>query len=197
MPLLALLRHGPTRWTLEHRLQGRADLPLSDRGRAEVERWHLPNDIAGFRWMTSPLSRSRETARLLGHPEALVDERLIEMNFGEWEGRRTADLRADLGPRLAEIEALGLDLRPPGGESPRDVQARLRPLLAELAGGGADVLAITHKSVIRAVHSLATGWSMTEEPQPILAPFGLHIYGLGRDGTPFPHRLNCSLEAQT
>jgi len=195
MPLLALLRHGPTKWTIEHRLQGRADLPLSAEGRADVRGWHLPGEVTQFQWLTSPLGRARETARLLGHPQARIDERLIEMSFGEWEGRRTADLRVELGPRLAEIEMLGLDLRPPGGESPRDVQMRLRPLLEELGRSGADVLAVTHKSVIRAIHSLATGWLMEDEPRPPLTPFALHIYQLGPDGTVSPHRLNLSLKA--
>ena len=47
--------------------------------------------------------------------------------------KHLADLRAELGPAMAENEARGLDFRPPGGESPREVQARLKPFLADLA----------------------------------------------------------------
>src|SRR3546814_10532072 len=58
---------------------------------------------------------------------------LVETDWGAWEGRTLAELRADLGAGMAANEARGLDFRPPGGESPRDVQDRMRPLLAELA----------------------------------------------------------------
>jgi broad specificity phosphatase PhoE len=197
MAFLALLRHGPTSWTEEHRLQGRTDQPLSPAGRKAVRGWRLAGETADFTWITSPLRRARETAVLLGHGEAAVDARLIEMSFGAWEGRRLAELRSALGTEMAELEDRGLDFRPPGGETPREVQARLSPLLAEIGGRGADCLAVTHKSVIRAVLSLATGWSMAAEPPTRLAPFALHIFALGADGAPRPHRLNLPLEAAT
>ncbi|MEA2780662.1 MAG: hypothetical protein QOK29_2206, partial [Rhodospirillaceae bacterium] len=66
MPLLALMRHGPTEWTAEHRLQGRTDLSLSEAGREIVAGWRLPPEVAGFSWLSSPLQRARETAALLG-----------------------------------------------------------------------------------------------------------------------------------
>ena len=49
MTTLALLRHGPTVWNGQHRLQGHTDLPLSAEGRARVIGWRLPADIAGYR----------------------------------------------------------------------------------------------------------------------------------------------------
>ena len=107
MALLALLRHGPTSWTAARRLQGRTDLPLSPEGRQAVARWRLAPEVAGFAWLTSPLQRARETAALLGHGEAPVEARLIEMSFGEWEGpplarspgRAGAGDGRDRGPR--------------------------------------------------------------------------------------------------
>ncbi len=195
MPRLALLRHGPTRWTAEHRLQGRSDLPLSAEGRRAVGRWQLEGRLAGFAWITSPLRRARETAALLGHREAAVDERLTEMSFGAWEGRRVAELREELGARMAALEARGLDFRPPGGESPREVQARLEPLLREIGRGGRDCAAVTHKSVIRAVYSLASGWPMLGRAPDRLAGFALHLYAVGADGAPRIERLNLPLEA--
>jgi probable phosphoglycerate mutase len=156
---LALLRHGPTDWTAEGRIQGRTDVPLSAAGRAAVAGWRLPDGWAAWRWLSSPLARTRETAAILG-VGAGIDDRLVEMDWGEWEGRRLADLRASLGPAMAAMEARGLDLRPPGGESPRDVAARLAPLLAAIAADGRDTVAVCHKGVIRAVVALATGWDM-------------------------------------
>ena len=123
-----------------------------------------------------------------------MEARLIEMSFGEWEGRRLRDLRAELGAAMAEIEGRGLDFRAPGGESPREVQARIRPLLAELGRDGRDRLAVTHKAVIRAIYALATGWPMLGEPPERLADFALHIYALAEDGTPSLRQLNLPLE---
>jgi broad specificity phosphatase PhoE len=194
VPLLALLRHGPTAWTAERRLQGRSDPPLSPAGRQAVAGWRLPPELAGFAWRTSPLARARETAALLGHGAAPVDPRLAEMSFGDWEGQRLKDLRARLGPAMAAIEARGLDFRAPGGETPREVQARLAPLLAEIGRGGRDCLAVTHKGVIRALYASATGWPMLGEPPAPLADFALHLYEIAADGRPLLHRHNLRLE---
>src|ERR1700722_10125320 len=158
MARLALLRHGPTAWTAERRLQGRTDLPLSPAGRAAVTNWHMPREVDGFAWVTSPLKRARETAALLGHGEARTDQRLIEMSFGEWEGKRLVEISAELGPAMAALEDRGLDFCAPGGESPRQVQQRLAPFLLETGEGGVDRLAVAHKAVIRALYALATGW---------------------------------------
>jgi broad specificity phosphatase PhoE len=194
MALLAVLRHGPTAWTAEHRLQGRTDLALSPEGRVAIRRWRLAEEVAGFTWVTSPLRRARETAALLGHGDAALDERLAEMSFGDWEGQRLEDLRARLGPEMAEIEGRGLDFRAPGGETPREVQARLRPLLAEIGRDGRNRLAVTHKAVIRALYALATGWTMLGKPPLRLAEFALHVYVIDPDGKPAPLRLNLPLE---
>jgi broad specificity phosphatase PhoE len=195
MTLLALLRHGPTAWTAQRRLQGRTDLPLSPEGRQVVAGWRLPAEVGGCTWLTSPLARARETAALLGRAEAPVDARLAEMSFGAWEGRRRADLSAELGPEMAEIEARGLDFRAPGGESPREVQDRLAPLLAEIGRGGRDHLAVTHKAVIRALYAQATGWPMLGEPPQRLTEFALHLFLLAADGTPTLRCLNLPLAA--
>ena len=80
MTLLALLRHGPTAWTREHRLQGRTDLPLDAAGRATVIGWRLPSELRSFCWLTSPLARCTETTALLGlHSE--IEPRLIEQRI--------------------------------------------------------------------------------------------------------------------
>ena len=194
MARLVLLRHGPTAWTPEHRLQGQSDLPLSPEGRQAVASWRLPPEVAGFSWLTSPLIRARETAALLGHGDAPADPRLTEMSFGESEGRRLKDLRRQLGPAMAELEGRGVDFRAPGGESPREVQARLAPLLAEIGRDGRGHLAVTHKGVIRALYALATGWQMLGEPPQPFADFALHIYEVARDGTPVLLRHNLPLE---
>jgi len=193
MARLALLRHGPTAWTAERRLQGRTDLPLSPAGRAAVAGWQLPAEVDGFTWVTSPMKRARETAALLGHGDARVDQRLTEMNFGQWEGRRLADISAELGPAMRDLEERGLDFRAPGGESPREVQARLGPFLAETGQGRIDRLAVVHKAVIRALYAEATGWPMLGRPPQRLSEFALHLFAVAADGTISVGLLNLPL----
>src|SRR5215468_5848012 len=162
MSALFLLRHGPTEWNASRRLQGRSDIPLSAAGRSIVESWELPERAASCAWAASPLSRCTETTEILRTRYRRADPphiepRLIEMSFGEWEGRSLAEVRSTHGAVMVEWESRGLDFRAPGGESPRDVQDRLRPWLEELIVGNEDVLAITHKAVLRALYALVSG----------------------------------------
>jgi broad specificity phosphatase PhoE len=170
MTRLALLRHGPTEWNAARRLQGRADIPLSEQGREAVRSWRLPAPIRGFAWAASPLNRCVETAeilrRQLPEPGPLrLEPCLIEMDFGAWEGETLAALRLAHGAHMSELEGRGLDFHAPGGESPRAVQDRLRPWLTEIVATRKDVIAVTHKGVIRALYALATGWDMREKPE--------------------------------
>jgi broad specificity phosphatase PhoE len=166
---LLLIRHGPTEWSEAHRLQGRADPGLSPRGRAEVLSWRLPEIWQDARWLSSPLRRARETARLLTVAPVELEPRLIEMDWGEFEGRTLLDLRAEDPAGMAANEARGLDFRPRGGECPREVAERLRSLAAELSQAPTPVIAVTHKGVVRAALALATGWAMREKPPVRLA----------------------------
>src|SRR5207245_3262910 len=113
--------------------RGRGDRPLAP---DLVPEWRLPAELDGFVWLTSPLRRAVETARRLGICEAMVEPRLTEMAWGEWQGASLAGLRTRFGAEMVLAEAAGLDFRQPGGESPRQVQARLTPLLAEIARSG-------------------------------------------------------------
>jgi len=164
---IALVRHGRTAWNDEGRMQGRADIPLSPAGRAEVLRWRVPNAWREARWLSSPLARATETAALLTDRPAAIEPRLIEMDWGAWEGRTLADLRAEMPEAMAANEARGLDFRPPCGESPREVRARLESLFADLTDEL--VVCVTHKGVIRAALSLTTGWDMLAKPPLRLA----------------------------
>jgi len=125
-----------------------------------------------------------------------IEPRLKEMSYGEWEGRRLQDLRAELGEAMVENEARGLDFRPAGGESPRELQQRLSPWLAEVAHGGRPTLAVTHHGVVRALLSLATGWDMTGRPPKKLTWGAIQLFRLGEGGKVDIDRLNVSLEAK-
>ncbi|HLZ65805.1 MAG TPA: histidine phosphatase family protein [Aliidongia sp.] len=192
MTTFAILRHAPTPWNESGRLQGRSDPSLSQRGRAAANHWVLPDEVAGFHWLASPLARAIETGECLGL-KATVEPALIEMAWGSWEGRTLADLRAADPVGMAAAEARGLDLLPPGGESPRMVQTRLTPLLVRLAAGGQPVGAIAHKGVLRALMALATGWDMLGKPPVELRPAAVHLFELDSNGTPRLTQVNLTL----
>ncbi len=193
MTMLAVVRHGPTEWNIIGRVQGRTDVPLNPAGIEEVRRWVLPREIDGFAWVSSPLSRTLETARILSGRDVRADSRLIEMDWADWEGATLTALRAELGDLMRAWEARGLDFRAPGGESPRDVQARIQPFLAEIARRGEATVAVTHKGVIRALYALATGWDMTDKPPDKLRESCVHLFRLAENGTPVAECLNIPL----
>ena len=194
MTAVALIRHGPTAWTERRRIQGRSDPGLSVAGRARVTEWRAPPEVDGFIWLSSPLTRASETARLLHGEDVVAEPSLIEMDWGTWEGRSLDDLRGELGDAMAENEALGLDFTPAGGESPRQVQARLQNWLSAIAASRQATVGVTHKGIIRAMLSLATGWDMTVPPPTHLDWASAHMFRLDNHGMPSIERLNIGLE---
>ena len=193
MTTVTLIRHGPTRWNLEGRIQGRRDMPLDDHGRRAVAQWRLPAALGDAAWYVSPLARARDTAEALGIVDARVEPRLAEMDWGEWEGERLTALRERLGEGFRCNESRGLDFLPPGGESPRMVMERVRSWLIEVAASGDPSAAITHKGVIRAVFADATGWDMRGPPPQRLHWSSAHAFRVDRRGNVTAGKLNIDL----
>ena len=99
-------------------MQGRRDIPLSERGRAQVRTWSLPPELSNAAsWVSSPLKRAIETAELLAGRAVDREGALIEMDWGDWEGSTLDELRDTHGAAFDQNEARGLDFRPPGGEA--------------------------------------------------------------------------------
>jgi alpha-ribazole phosphatase len=116
-------------------IPARIEMPDLTRLRAE-----LPPDLPVW---SSPLQRCRQLAEQL-HPLPLVDDRLVEMNFGDWEGRPWDDItRSELDAWAADIAGYA----PPGGESPVALQRRALDFVAGLAVPEAVI--VTHAGVIR------------------------------------------------
>ena len=158
---VVMVRHAMTAWNEAGRIQGQTDVPLSERGRRTLAGRRLPARFATYRVFSSPLGRAVETAALLGLATPVLDRRLMEMNWGEWEGKTRASTAAADACGVARNEARGPDFRPPGGESPRELQARIVDWARGVARRRADVVAITHKGVIKATLGLACGWNLT------------------------------------
>jgi broad specificity phosphatase PhoE len=190
MTRLVLLRHGLTDWNVEGRLQGHTDIPLSAAGRAAFHDCRLPARYNSLEWFTSPLRRARESAAAL-NLQAAVAPVLIEMNWGDYEGLTLAELRQRHGEAFAENEARGLDLQPPNGESPRQVQRRLQPWLQSL---NRDSGAVTHKGVIRTILAMAFNWPMLGKPPVKLDWHCLHEFRINTEGQPELLAANIPLE---
>ena len=159
MTHIALIRHGPTAWNEEKRLQGQADIPLSSNGIKRVEKWRIPEEFINFKWFSSPLSRAQKTASILGL-SVETEPAIIEMDWGKWEGQTGPELRKKYGQKFISRQKDGIDLRPDGGESPRDVRARVASWAKTIMEKDVPTGAIAHQGIIRAMVSLATGWNM-------------------------------------
>jgi probable phosphoglycerate mutase len=197
VPLVAL-RHAPTAWNAERRLQGHTDIALGADGEATARRWRLDPAWSDYGVLSSPLVRALDTARLLfPKREITVEPRLIEMDFGAWEGKSLAELRGQPGGDAESRERMGLDFHAPGGESPRQVQQRIAPLLVEIAQAGKPTIIITHKAVLRALLSLATGWAMLEKPPVKLQPNCAHCFTVEAGGRIAIERMSVPLVIET
>ena len=158
---VVMIRHAMTAWNEAGRIQGQTDVPLCERGRRALSGHRLPRRFGSYRVHSSPLARAVETATLLGLGIPVLDARLMEMDWGEWEGRTRASVTAADARGVARNEARGPDFRPPGGESPREVQARVVEWARSVARTRSNAVAITHKGVIKATLGLACGWDLT------------------------------------
>ena len=193
MTQIALIRHGPTDWNAEHRLQGRTDRPLSDEGRVEVAGWRVPDAYREFQWVSSPLSRAQQTAEILSLRVDRLEPAIIEMDWGAWEGHTRSELEEIYGEEVSIRAAKGLDLRPHEGESPRDVRDRVAAWAREIAAAEQHTGAVCHQGIIRAALSLATGWSMVGKPPEKMDWASVHIFEADTDGGFHISALNVSL----
>lgn len=143
---IVLVRHGATAWSAAHRHTSRTDLPLTDEGERQAKALAAVLARRAFTAvLCSPRLRARRTAELAGLPVTAVDDGLAEWDYGEYEGRTSAEITAERpGWRLWTDGA-------PGGESPERVGARLdgvlervRPLLAR-----GDVALVGHGHALR------------------------------------------------
>ena len=149
---LYVARHGETAWNAENKICGRTDLPLTDRGIRQAKA--LAENMAGIpieRIIASPMIRAQQTAaavsEVLGIP-VQTDARLIEQNFGIFEGKDRKDPGYLANKRMFAY-------RYPGGESQMDVAYRVYGLIEELKKMYPDesILLVCHGGVCRSVRT--------------------------------------------
>ncbi|MBF9041903.1 histidine phosphatase family protein [Rhodobacterales bacterium HKCCE4037] len=160
LPPLYILRHGETEWNLADRMQGWHDSPLTATGRAQAAaqgrllRDRLPD---GCTIHCSPSGRAVETLKIaLGAlaGEATFDDRLREVNVGEWVGRTPTDIAAEHDFVDPETDRHMWKFYAPGGETLAEMTERCRAVLMELAG---PCVLVTHGVTSRLLRCLALG----------------------------------------
>jgi len=179
---VALLRHGRTEWNVAGRIQGHIDIPLSEAGYAELADLRLPFSFA--RSYSSPMLRARQTAEALGLADPVLDARLMEQNWGIWEGLTRIEILSRHGAD-AFIKAgseRGEAFRPGGGESTGELNARVAEFLKDLARGEGDAVVVGHLGVLRAAYTLATGWNMATPMPAQLDVSKILLLSLAKDG---------------
>ena len=151
LPTVYIARHGETAWTVSGQHTGITDLPLTDKGEQNAAR--LGARLRGLNFtkvFTSPLQRARRTCELAGFGDlAEVDCDLVEWNYGEYEGRRGAEIRSERPEWQLFRDGC------PGGESPQQVAARADRVIRRLRAANGDTLVFSSGHFIRV---LATRW---------------------------------------
>jgi len=139
------VRHGETKWSLSGQHTGLTDIPLTENGRrlaAELAPTLTAHRFAAV--FVSPLSRARETCRLAGFGDvAQIEPDLIEWNYGEYEGLTTAQIQAKQPGWMIFRDGA------PGGESPKDVAARVDRLIVRIRKIAGDVAIFSHGHILR------------------------------------------------
>lgn len=167
--MIFLARHGQTEWSLAGLHTGRKDIPLTPHGEEEARklagRLRSRSFAAVF---TSPLVRARKTCDLCGFGDvARVVPDLVEWDYGDYEGRRGADIRA--GRPDWRLFRDGC----PGGETPGDVAVRVDRFLPQVRDARGDVLIFAHGHLLRML--MARWMSM---PPELAARFGIESASL-------------------
>ena len=166
--LFYFLRHGETEWNAEGRWCGCTDVPLSNEGRRQAQLLALRmKPILVEALYSSPLGRALETARLVGQAvgrEPWVDQRLIELNYGAWEGRTFEEVKRTMPALYQAWDADPAHVAPPEGETGVQLIERVTPFLAELAQKyqRGNVVVVCHRTVCRLIACHIMGVALFE-----------------------------------
>jgi len=151
LPAIYLARHGETAWTVSGQHTGRTDIPLTQRGERNARR--LGERLRGLSFshvFTSPLQRARRTCELAGFGAvATIDPDLAEWNYGDYEGKKTADIRTERPDWQLFRDGC------PGGERVADVGRRADRVVVRLRALDGDVLLFSSGHFLRV---LAARW---------------------------------------
>lgn len=173
LPKIYLARHGETEWSLSGQHTGVTDIPLTQRGEQNAR--SLGERMRGTSFakvLTSPLQRARRTCELAGFgANADIDPDLVEWNYGDYEGIRTADIRKERPEWFLFRDGC------PEGESPEAVGARADRVIARLREIGGDVLVFSHGHFLRVLGARWLGKPAADGRLLLLTTASLSILG--------------------
>ena len=179
-PIVYLARHGETAWTISGQYTGLTDLPLTERGERNARR--LGERLRGLSFakvFTSPLQRAKRTCELAGFGAvAEIDRDLVEWNYGDYEGRRSAEIHRE-HPDW-ELFRDGC----PGGESPAQAAARADRVVSRLRAVPGNVLLFSSGHFIRVLATRWIGLEVTANAKRfMLSTASLSALGYERDAS--------------
>ena len=157
-PVVYLARHGETSWSLSGRHTGLTDLPLTENGQRNASLLAERLQAVAFeKVLASPLQRAMQTCSLAGFGQrAEVDPDLVEWNYGEYEGRRTAEILQERPDWQLFRDGC------PAGETPDQVGARADRVIARTCAVKGNVLIFSSAHLLRV---LAARWLRLEPAQ--------------------------------
>lgn len=173
LPDVFVVRHGETAWSLSGQHTGLTDIPLTERGEDNARR--VQKRLAGHDFvevLTSPLQRARKTCELagLGHV-AQVDPDLAEWDYGDYEGRKTVDIRKERPGWFLFRDGC------PGGESLDDVAARADRLITRLRANHGRQIVFSHGHFSRILAARWLGLAPDRAMHLVLSTASLSILG--------------------
>lgn len=192
--MIFFVRHGETALNRDGRLQGRIDLDLSELGGEQVAR--LAGRFASgsvARVYTSPLHRAQQTAAAIAAASGAdveVDDRLVELDYGEWDGKPLTEMRTPRG----ELWFADPTFAPPGGESLVDVTARVEAFCRDRLRPDGDerIVAVSHVSPIKAAVIWALGVDERATLKMQLGLASITTIGARPNGAPYLVAFNDS-----
>jgi broad specificity phosphatase PhoE len=169
---LWLVRHGETEWTVSKKHTGRTDIELTPEGERAARGLEPVLAREAFAAVfTSPLQRARQTAALAGFEDAEVIDDLHEVDYGEYEGRTTAEIREKRPDWLLWRDGS------PGGETIGEVGVRADGVLKRLEAVEGNVLVFGHGHFSRVLGARSLGLPPSEGRLLMLAPASISVIG--------------------
>lgn len=169
-PTIYFVRHGQTDWNVERRLQGQQDIPINANGRAQAAQngqklAGLLDDPSRFRFIASPLGRTRETMNIIRGELGLpyhgyeTDDRLREIAFGLWETYTYTELRETQAAEVKKRKADKWNFQPPVGESYARLYERVKTFLPYVIE---DSVVVCHGGILRVLDHHFNGTATSE-----------------------------------